>query len=96
MSLFTTEQANNSNISRAESITTDGSHSYWVFGVIDEDGIYYDWKDHTLVGTASNQEQKTAIHDYLVANCEKKTPQPVIQTSTSDDIIDTLVGATAS
>ena len=94
MSLFTTTQANNSNIVRAESVKSDDTHSYWVFGIEDEDGTYYDWSDNTLSGTATSSEQRTSIHDYLITNCEKKEPTPVI-TVISSDVIGTTVGATA-
>ncbi|CAG7581081.1 MAG: hypothetical protein SLAVMIC_00654 [uncultured marine phage] len=95
MGLFTSDEANASNIVRAESIESDGSHSYWVFGIEDEDAIYYDWKDATLSGTASNADQKVAIHDFLTSNCEKKVPTPVITVNANDEIIGETVGSTS-
>lgn len=95
MPTFNSEQANLSNIVRAEQISKDGEHSHWVFGVEDEDGIYYDWKDTTLGASASTAEQKSAIHNFLVQNVQKQQPRPVIQIQSSDEIIGTTVGATA-
>ena len=96
MALFTTEQANDSNIVRAESVLTDGVHSYWVFGIEDADGVYYDWKDVTLGATASDSDQRTGIHDFLIGNCEKKNPSPFITIESSDTVIGTTVGATGA
>ena len=94
MAFFTSNQANASSIVRAESVTSNGTHTHWVFGIIDEDGNYCDWSDSTLSATASNSEQRTAIHDHLTTSCEKVPAPPTILHIDNDDIIDTVVGAT--
>lgn len=94
MSLFTTEQANASNIVRAESVTSNGTHTHWVFGVTDEDVNYYDWSDSVTSATATNDEQRVAIHDYLTSSCEKVQALPTIIHIDNTDIVDTVVVAT--
>ena len=93
MAKFTEEEANNSLIVRAESILKDNVHQYWVFGVNDSDGNYYDFKQKTLGGSATDAEQKTAIFDCLTTMCEKIGVKPVITDEKNTDIIDTTVGS---
>ena len=93
-SFFNSDEANASNIVRAERQEKDGVHQYWVFGVEDEDGNYCDWKDTTLGASASYAEQRTAIHTHLTTACYKIPAQPVILLEESA-VIGTTVGATA-
>jgi len=93
MAKFTTEEANSSIIVRAESQLKDGVHQYWVFGVNDGDGNYYDWKDPSLNGSATDSEQKIAIFNCLTTICEKKVIKPVVSTESNEDIINTTVGS---
>jgi hypothetical protein len=92
MANFTTEEANACTISRAEKVTKDGVHLYWIFGINDSDGNYHDWKDTELVGNADDATQKAAIHSHLVNECTKKPAKPVIINISNDDIINTTVG----
>jgi hypothetical protein len=93
MSKFSHDQANNSKIMTAEKILKDGQFSHWIFGIEDEDGIYYDWEENTLGSTVSISEQRTSIYNYLTNSCEKEFPTPLIQIQNSE-IIGEIVGAT--
>ena len=94
MPFFTVTESNLSTIIRVERIEKDGVHQNWVFAINDEDGNYYDWKDTELGASASNDEQRIAIHNFLTTKCNKKPAKPIIIKSTNTDIINTTVGAT--
>jgi hypothetical protein len=92
MSHFTTEEANACTITRAEKVSKDGIHLYWVFGINDADGNYHDWKDTELAEDADDTTQKTSIHTHLINKCTKKPAKPVIIVNTSDSIIGQTIG----
>jgi len=93
MGHFTTEEANNSMIVRAEAILKNDVHQYWVFGVNDTDGNFCDWKDKDLSGSATDSEQKATIFTHLTTMCQKLGVKPTISGSTNNDIVDTTVGS---
>ncbi len=90
--MFTTEEANACIINRAEKVSKNGIHKYWVFGITDEDNNYYDWKDSDLSDSADDTTQKMAIFTHLTLHCVKKIPKSVITNVTNDNIIKTTVG----
>lgn len=92
MALFTTGEADACVMARCEAVTKDGSHDYYVFGVIDADGNYYDWIDATLAEGATDVQVKAAVHAHLIAEVDKQPAPSVYSATTDNDIIgDTLV-----
>lgn len=91
MANFTAQQANACKYTRCESFKIDGVHQFWVIAVIDEDGLYYEWKDTTLPGNANETAVKSASMTTLLG-MEKRVPQPVKSSDTLDDIIGQTVG----
>lgn len=91
MANFTTQQAQACTYVRCESFKVDGVHQYWVIGVIDEDGLYYEWPNEVLPGSADETAVKASSLTTLTG-MEKLTPQPVKSTDTMDNIIGDTVG----
>jgi len=92
MANFTAEEASGCTITRAEKVSKDGVHQYWVFGITDIEGNYHDWKDSDLAESADDAAQKSAISDHLTTSCNKRGSKPVITNVSNDDIINTIVG----
>ena len=77
MALFTTQEASASTITRCECIFSDSGQTnclYYVMGITDADGIYYDWKDFTTPHGSDADVIKLAIYDYLTTNVNKVAP----------------------
>ena len=77
MAYFTPEEASASTISRCEAKFADSGqteHMYYVFGVIDTNGISYDWKDFDLAPGADTALIKSSIYNQLITNITKRTP----------------------
>ena len=96
MAIFTTSEANASEIVRMEKKQVDGVHSCWVFGIKDANGNYLDWKDATLSATSTKSEVKTRILEYLtgVGDFDGVDKQPAPPVITSDVIEDKGIGET--
>jgi len=88
MAYFTPQEASASTISRCQAIFSDTGqtqHSYYVFGVNDEDGKYYDWKNFDLAGGADNTTIKSSIYNHLISGVTKSYPKT--ESSANDDSI---------
>ena len=77
LSYFTTLEAESVHITKANEVSlipADGGasvFSYWAFGVEDEWGNIYEWKDYDLESGASKAQIGRAIVDYLRTNMYK-------------------------
>jgi hypothetical protein len=91
MENFTPTQARACTFKRCESFKIDGVHQYWIIAVTDEDGLYYEWNDKSLPGTANINAVKAASLTTLTG-MQKQTPAPVKTTDELDGIIGTTVG----
>ena len=74
MALFTTQEASASTISRCEARFSDTGNTqlmYYVFGVNDADGTYYDWKNRDLPAGSDNATIKSSIYGHLISGVTK-------------------------
>ena len=76
----------------ANVLLLNSSDSVFVKGAVtDEDGLYYEWNDKSLPGTANINAVKAASLTTLTGT-QKQTPAPVKTTDELDGIIGTTVG----
>ena len=69
-------------ITRCQGIDISGSHSYYVFGVVDADGFNYDWKDKLSVSGLTGSSINNVIYNHLSTGMTK---QVVISQVVVDD-----------
>ena len=76
MALFTPQEASGTTttITKCKAQFADSGqtqHMYYIFGVTDDNGKVYDWKDKTLEAGADVATIKTAIYDKLLTMHKK-------------------------
>jgi hypothetical protein len=90
MAKFTTAEANACTIQKCSKNELASVHQFYIFGVTDDNGYYYEWSDEDLAAGASHGQVKVAIRNHLTTNVDKITPPPTIVET--DDT--TIVGQT--